>query len=179
MTHEHQGNTDTPSFNSVQLNLVTFVDVRKANAGNTLQDALYMMDNGLDSEGQGSADLQTTCKPGQTLNWIIYAMDMNKRPNGTWPPSVRISNIVFLNGDGEDVADMPVCSEFKIFGSPDKIRSPNTPVFYYWAGTLASELAPGLYRYRFIIELDQEGTNVKNYLNTVGNPTLRVISVNG
>ncbi|MDO9105750.1 MAG: hypothetical protein Q7U57_12425 [Methylovulum sp.] len=177
MSNQLEKKNEIPHFNSVQLNLVTFVDVRKANATQTLNDCLYMMDNSVDCKGQGTANLQTTCKQGQTINWIIYAMDMDMLPNGTWPPSVRINNIVFLSEDGEDVADIKVCSEFKVYGPPDKIRSPLTPVYYYWAGTVLSDLNPGVYYYRFIIELDQEGTNKKLYLNTVGKPSLNVIKV--
>lgn len=179
MSTEPQKTSEIPHFNSVQLNLMTFVDVRKANANKSLENALYMMDNGVLCQGQGTASLQTNCKQGQTLNWIIYAMDMDKRPDGTWPPSVRINNIVFLNKDGDDVSEIKVCSEFKIFGPPDEMRSALTPVYYYWAGTVINDLPPGVYHYRFILELEQEGGNKKIYLNTVGSPSLNVLSISG
>lgn len=166
--------------NSVQLNIVTVIDLDKAVATGTLDGTLYMMDNSLGGEGQGTAHLQTVCKQGQVINWIIYSMDMEKRPGGSWPPMPRINNIVFLydhEGDYEGVAECKVCTEFKIYGGPDLIRSSVTPVYYYWAGTVLSDLPTGVYNYRFVLELEQEGTNEKVYLNTVEKPSLRVIKV--
>jgi hypothetical protein len=161
----------------IQLNVVTVVDLRKAVGAGTLDGALYMMDNGLGSEGQGTAHLQTACKPGQVINWIIYPMDGERRPDGTWPPIPRINNIVFL-GDQEssrnNVSQFKVCSDLKIFGMPDMMRSPFTPVYYYWAGTVVSNLEPSVYRYRFVLELEKENSKEKIYLNSVEMPSLKV-----
>ncbi|MCK4763578.1 MAG: hypothetical protein KAW12_15365 [Candidatus Aminicenantes bacterium] len=162
-------------FNSVQLNLVIFVDVHKAIASKSLEGSVYMMDNSLDSEGRGTAHLETTCKQGQTLNWIIYPMDMDRRLDGSWPPMVKINNIVFLSEDGEEVADHKVCSDLKIFGGPDKIRSKETPVYYYWAGTVLWDLPIGLYKYRLILELDSNDPEAR-YMN-LDTPSLNVIPV--
>lgn len=153
-------------FNSVQLNIVTFVDVQKAILSKTLDGCVYMMDNSPNSKNQGTSQLRTVCKQGQVLNWIIYAMDADKRPDGTWPPSVRINNIVFLDKDGEDTSDIKICSDLKIYGPPDKMRTEMTPNYYYWAGTILSDLHPGLYKYRFIIELEIENSFKKLYLNS-------------
>lgn len=166
----------TGSFNSVQLNIVTFVDVQKAVTEKSLDGAVYMVDNAPTSTEQGSHRLQTTCKQGQTLNWIIYPMDADKKPDGTWPPSVRINNIVFLDENGEDVAITKICQDMKVYGGPDKIRSSYTPVYYYWAGTIPPTLPVGIYKYRFVLELETETTNKSVYLN-LNTPSLNVISV--
>lgn len=166
--------------NSVQLNIVTFVDLPKAVAAGTLDGALYMIDNSVGGLGEGTAHLQTICKQGQALNWIIYPMDMDRRPDGTWPPMPKINHIVFLDselGDEEDVAEAKICTEFKIYGMADLIRSTYTPVYYYWAGTVLSTLAPGVYSYRLILELEQEGKKEKLYLTTVDKPSLQVLEV--
>lgn len=166
--------------NSVQLNIVTVVDLEKAVTTGTLSDAVYMMDNSYGGESQGTPRLQTVCKQGQVLNWIIYPMDTEKRVDGTWPPMPKINHIVFLDtdvGDEEDAAEIKVCTEFKIYGMADRIRSKFTPVYYYWAGTVLNTLPPGVYKYRFVLELEQEGKKEKLYLNTVENPSIRVLSV--
>ncbi len=166
--------------NSVQLNIVTVVDVHKAIATGMLQDALYMMDNSVGGSGQGTGHLQTVCKQGQVINFIIYAMDSEKKPDGTWPPFAKINNIVFLDddeGDYDDVAEVKIMTEFKIYGGPDRMRSPYTPVYYYWAGTVLPDLPPGVYNYRFVLELGQEGDKGPVYLNTVEKPSLKVIKV--
>lgn len=161
------------SYNSVQLNIVTFVDVRRANATDAVYGNVFMTDNAVGSTGRGTPDLQTICNPGQTLNWIIYAIDADKRPDGTWPPSVKINNLVFLNGDGEDVADFKICTE-GIYGGPGKMRSQYTSVYYYWAGTLLSTLPLGVYKYRYVLELGTEDPRKKRYLN-FNTPSLNVV----
>jgi hypothetical protein len=167
-------NMERGHFNSVQLNLVTFVDVYRALATKSLEGNVYMMDNCVDSAGQGTPNLQTTCKQGQVLNWIIYPLDMNKRINGVWPPMVEINNIVILQDDG-DVVDHKVFDNLKVYGPPDKIRSPLTPVYYYWAGMVLQELTVGEYPYRMILKLDSMGTDPL-YLN-LDTPALNVIAV--
>ncbi|MFE7525102.1 hypothetical protein ACFU7Y_05210 [Kitasatospora sp. NPDC057542] len=166
--------------NSVQLNIVTLVNMERATANRSLGDAMYMMDNSVGGSGQGTRQLETVCKQGQVLNWIIRPIDMERRLDGTWPPMPKINNIVILDtelGDEEDVAERKLFTELKIYGMPDRMRSPLTPVYYYWAGTVLSTAKPGLYRYRLVIELEQEGTKEKLYLNTVDHPALRVIEV--
>jgi hypothetical protein len=166
--------------NSVQLNIVSVVDVERASVSGSLQDAVYMMDNSVGSDGRGTAHLQTACKQGQVLNWIIYPMVSEKRRDGTWPPMPRINNIVFLDdeeGEEDDVSEFKVCTDFKIFGMPDLTRSRYTPVYQYWAGTVLSTLKPGVYRYRFVLELEQDGSKEKLYLNTLERPSIRVQSI--
>ena len=174
MTQNGNGKSTGYGLNSVQLNIVTFVDVQRANATKSVYDNVFMADNSVKSSGRGTPYLQTNCKPGQTLNWIIYPIDSTKRPDGKWPPSVKINNIVFLDGDGTNVYSGTVCNEFKIYGGPDKIRSPHTPVFYYWEGMVDSELELGVYKYRLILELDTEDPSKKNYLN-LNTPSLNLI----
>lgn len=166
--------------NSVQLNVVTLVNMERATADGALTDAMYMMDNSVGGTGQGTSYLETVCKQGQVLNWIIRPIDMEKRLDGTWPPMPKINNIVFLDteaGDEEDVAERKIFTELKIYGMPDRMRSPFTPVYYYWAGTVLSTAKPGLYRYRLVVELEQEHSKEKLYLNTVDHPALRVLAV--
>ena len=166
--------------NSVQLNIVTIVDMVKVLETGTTADALWMMDNSVGGTGQGTPRLQTVCKQGQVLNWIIRPIDMERRVDGTWPPMPKISNIVFLDtelDDDEDVAEFKVCTELKIYGMPDKIRSSYTPVYYYWAGTVLPTLPPGVYHYRLVLELEQERKKERLYLNSAENPSLRVIPV--
>ncbi|MEV7778164.1 hypothetical protein [Kitasatospora sp. NPDC088351] len=166
--------------NSVQLNVVTLVNMERAAAAGSLADAMYMMDNSVGGSGQGTSHLETVCKQGQVLNWIIRPIDMEKRLDGTWPPMPKINNIVFLDteaGDEEDVAERKIFTELKIYGMPDRMRDKFTPVYYYWAGTVLSTAKPGLYRYRLVVELEQEHTKEKLYLNTVDHPALRVLAV--
>lgn len=170
---------NTGQLNSVQLNVLIVIDMHKAAATGTLKHALYMMDNSLGGTGQGTPRLRTVCKQGQVINWIIKPMDMERREDGSYPPMPRINNIVFLDdeGDEDELAEIKVCSDLKVYGSPDLMRSPLTPVYSYWAGTVMSNLPPGVYNYRFILELEQEGRSQKLFLNSVEKPSLQVISV--
>jgi hypothetical protein len=105
---------------------------------------------------------------------------MERRLDGTWPPMPKINNIVVLDtdaGDEEDVAERKLFTELKIYGMPDRMRSPLTPVYYYWAGTVLSSARPGVYKYRLVLELEQEHSKEKLYLNTIDHPSIRVIEV--
>ncbi|CAM5366815.1 hypothetical protein ACIOUE_11780 [Streptomyces xanthochromogenes] len=166
--------------NSVQLNIVTLVNMGRAVRTGSLKDSLFMMDNSVGGTGQGTHRLETVCKQGQVLNWIIRPVDMEKRPDGTWPPMPKISSLVFLDtekGDEEDVSERKICTELKIYGMPDRMRDPFTPVYYYWAGTVLSTTRPGVYRYRLVVELEQDGKKEKLYLNTDEHPSIRVLAV--
>lgn len=166
ISSQQKGSWDS---SSVQLNIVTFVDVDKALATNSTIGSVYMMDNSPNSLNQGTTNLQTVCKQGQVLNWIIYAMNMDRNPDGSWPTSVRINNIVFLDKDGNDVSMIRVMDEMKILGGPDKIRSVSTPVYYYWAGIVEGDLPVGIYKYRFVLEFDPVAPSTQStYLNLEG-----------
>lgn len=164
------------AFNSVQLNLVTFVDIYNTNANQTLEGNVFMMDNCTESTGQGTPHLQTVCKQGQILNWLIFAMDSGKRPDGTFPPFAKINNIVMLNEAGTDVSSDIIFRELKIIGGPDKIRSRYTSVYYYWAGALLADIPVGVYKYRFVLEVGTEDPAKKNYFN-LNTPSLKIIEV--
>ncbi|MBO2458501.1 hypothetical protein [Actinomadura violacea] len=175
MTTETRG-----QLNSVQLNVVTLVDMERAAETGSLDGALYMMDNSVGGIGQGTDHLETVCKQGQVINWIIRPVAMHKRPDGTWPPMPKINNLVFLDterGDEEDVAERRIMTELKIYGMPDLMRSPYTSIYYYWAGAVLSTAPPGQYRYRFVLELEQDGTKEKLYMNTTEHASLRVLKV--
>jgi hypothetical protein len=167
--------------NSVQLNIVTLIDMERATTTGRLDGAMHMIDNSIGGVGQGTGQLETVCKQGQVLNWIIRPIDMEKRLDGTWPPMPKINSIVFLDGeasgDEQDVAEQKVCTELKIYGMPDRMRSPLTPVYYYWAGTVLPTVGPGVYRYRLVLELEQANSPQPLYLNTVDHPSIRVLDM--
>ncbi|MEU8386271.1 hypothetical protein, partial [Streptosporangium sp. NPDC048865] len=83
--------TDRGQLNSVQLNVVTLVDMERAAATKSLEGCLYMMDNSVGGVGQGSDHLETICKQGQVINWIIRPIDMHRGADGTWPPMPKIN----------------------------------------------------------------------------------------
>ncbi|MEU4996230.1 hypothetical protein [Streptomyces sp. NPDC021622] len=166
--------------NSVQLNIVTLINMERATETGSLSDSMYMMDNSIGGKGQGTSSLETVCKQGQVINWIVRPIDMEKRPDGTWPPMPKINNIVFLDtelGDEEDVSERRIFNELKIYGGPDRTRDKFTSVYYYWAGAVSPTARPGLYRYRLVMELEQERKKEKLYLNTAIHPSIRILGV--
>ncbi len=163
--------------NSVQLNVVTFVDVYKALKNDSFEGCAFLTDNSLHSLKEGTANLRTRCKQGQVINWIIYPLDMDQRLDKTWPSMPKISNIVFTNEQGDNISERKVCTEFKIYGAPDEMRTQYDPVYYYWAGTVIPDLAPGIYKYRLVIELEQvDSSEAPKYLNLDG-PSLEVVEI--
>jgi hypothetical protein len=163
------------NFSSVQLNIAIFVDVWKIAESRALDGAVYMMDNSPASLQKGTPRLQTCCKQGQTLNWIIYPLDVNKRADGSWPPSARIKNIVFINERGDTLNNQPM-NNLKIYGAPDSVRSPYTDVYSYWAGIVPIELSPNIYSYRLMLEVETEKRGAPFYLN-LDKPSLKVIAL--
>ena len=161
--------------NSVQLNIMTFVNVARAVAKRTLSGCAFMRDNSPASTNQGTSRLRTTCKQGQTLNWIILALDSQQRPDKTWPPMPKINTIVFIDRNRSYVAERLVCTQFGIYGGPEQIRSPYTPVYYYWAGTVIPLLPPGIYPYRFVVELPNSKPNASPIHLNLDGPSLNVI----
>lgn len=160
---------------ATQLNIVTVIDVAGAVRTDTLENNAALVDNSGSSTNKGTSNLRTYCQQGQALNWLIYCMDQQKRPDGTWPPFARISNIVFLHDDGTARSNQ-LCINLKVYGGPDAMRSPWTPVYYYWAGMLRPELEPGVYKYRLIIECDTEDPDKKKYFELDG-PSLEVVAM--
>ncbi len=161
--------------NSVQLNIVTFINVARATVTRSLSGSAFIRDNSPASKNQGTNRLRTTCKQGQALNWIILPLDGQQRPDKTWPPMPKINTIVFLDRNRTYVAERLVCTPFGIYGGPEEIRSQSTPVYYYWAGTVLPLLPPGIYPYRFVIELPNSQPNgTPIHLNLDG-PSLHVI----
>lgn len=158
---------------STQLNILTRIDVAGATRSGGLDGHAALIDNSGDSTGEGTAQLRTVCRQGQVLNWLVYCADMNRRLNGSWPPFARISNIVMLQADGA-VQNTQVCTNLKVYGSVDKVRSPLVPVYSYWAGIVRPDLPPGVYPYRLIIECSTEDANKKQYFNLDG-PSLEVL----
>jgi len=143
---------------SNQMNIAVFVDVRKALAMRTLTDAVYAMDNSGHSIGNGTPNLSTTCKNGTVLNWLIYGIDSECRPDGSYPSMPVIRNIVFKDGETDSVALSPICDRLGCYGGPDKSRSEYTPAYSYWAGCLRMDLSEGIYRYRIVVELNDAAT---------------------
>lgn len=152
---------------TTQLNIVTTVDIANTLRSGSLEGNAAVMDNSAKSTGKGTAALKTVCNPGQVLNWLIYARDMQQLPDNSWPPSARIVNIVFLNNYGE-ARQSQVCSPLKVFGGPGEILDPATPVYYYWAGQIIPLIPPGIYKYRLVIELETFNRSEKKYFNFDG-----------
>jgi hypothetical protein len=142
-----------PGAYSTQFNVVTTVDVAGVLAGKSAAECIWMTDNSLDSTGKGSAALETVCRRGQVLNWLVYSLDSERRPDGSYPPIARILNIAFLRGDTDFLAAYGAGFDVKVFGAPDRIRSPYTPVYAYWAGMVPVNADLGRTRYRMTLEI--------------------------
>lgn len=170
---QHNRQMAPPTISSVQLNIVTSIDVAGATYTGRLDGKVGLMDNSAKSTGKGTTALKTVCKQGQILNWLIYARDMQQRPDNSWPPSARIVNIVFLNSDGT-VRETQTCNPLRVFGGPEKIRSPSTPVYYYWAGEIKPDIKPGIYHYRLVIQCDTPYPGTPKFFNLDG-PSLEIL----
>ncbi len=153
--------------NGIQLNIVSVIDFKRANLTQSLEGSIYMSDNSFHSINKGTDSLETVCTQGQVLNWLVYPTNIDQLTNPfIYNPTVRISNIVFINENGE-VYQQKICENLKVYGSLEKGRPYlQPPVFYYWAGSVQPNLPIGKYRYRLIFELDNfYSPAIKSYLN--------------
>jgi len=160
--------SDRHDYYTNQMNIVLFADVRKILRTGSVRDAVWLFDNAGSGRGCGSAELASLCRPGTVVNWLVYALDMERRPDGTWPPVPYISNIVFLDAENGSTGRTTPFDELKIFGGPDSVRSVYTPAYSYWAGNLRMEMPEGSYPYRLVIGIEDR---------TAGN--LRCFNVDG
>jgi hypothetical protein len=134
------------------VNVVIAVDVIGALSDRTLLNGnLIMMDNGpYQSSGQGTPELRTVCRPGQIIQWVIYAVDLQT--------PVEIKSIAFLdagNGlptlDGEDSGSLD-----QVAGGSSESEHHGLDV---WSGVVPPWVVPGVeYRYRLALQM-YEGEN--------------------
>lgn len=79
-----------------QININIAVDVIKALSEQQLENNIYMMDDSImESSGQGTQSLCTLCKPGQTIRWTVFALDLQT------PVVIRNISFAALSGKPE------------------------------------------------------------------------------
>jgi hypothetical protein len=143
---------DGPEKNMQAINIVTIVDVIGALSSGALRSNLYMADNGWGSAGKGTAGLATACYPGQQINWMIHALDVQT--------AVRIDAITFLKADNTPAPEgLVIAPEI------------GDPRHSYWAGFVPCYLPPGLYGYRLKLQMGRGNLSVMS----VDTPALHVL----
>lgn len=153
---DRKGQISRYDYYTNQMNIAVFVDVRKVLRQQSAEDAVWVFDNSGVSTGNGTASLVSVCKPGTVVNWLVYALDSERSPDGTWPAFPNIHNIVFINKTDGSVCQETPFEELKIYGGPDKVRSRYTPSYSYWAGNARMDLPAGNYPYRLVIGIDDK-----------------------
>ncbi|KAF0814289.1 hypothetical protein IGB42_01190 [Andreprevotia sp. IGB-42] len=118
------------------INIVTIIDVLGALSKGSLQNNIYMVDNSWNSENQGTSDLVTSCYPGQPINWIIHAMDVQT--------PVLIDSINFLDKDRQYSVS---------HGFDAKPVLGTAPHWYTWSGIVPCYLPAGEYRYSLKLQM--------------------------
>lgn len=127
-----------------QMNIVLFVDVKKILRTKSAKDSVWFYDNTGHSEGNGTTQLISNCKPGTVVNWLVYSLDMERKPDGTWPAVAEIWKIVFLDPESEETSRESPFEELKIYVGPDKIRSLYTSVYSYWSGNIRMDIGKSI-----------------------------------
>jgi len=134
-----------------QINIIVFVDTIGALSSQSLDKFTYAVDNSeFNSTGQGTASLSTICQPGQVIQWIICAIDLQT--------PAAINNIRFL----------PVNPESELFEEPDEQQYVNeNPDLDVWKGIVPATMIPGVpYRYVFEVVIG-EGKNTLLSIQTL------------
>lgn len=90
-----------------QININIAVDVVRALSEKSLCNSIYVMDDSpFGSPGKGTGELSTRCMPGQTIHWVIYAIDLQT--------PVAIKSISFLLPD--ELSDTSPAREAHLYG---------------------------------------------------------------
>ncbi|MEM6719425.1 MAG: hypothetical protein AAF611_08935 [Bacteroidota bacterium] len=164
--------------NGIQLNIVTTIDYKSImrSGYKSLNNAVFLTDNSFESTGKGTPDLETVCTQGQVLNWLMFPINIDEFHNPyVYSPTIRISNIVFLQDNGE-VYREKICENLHSYGSLEKGRPYLCPpVFFYWAGSVRVNLPPGRYRYRLIYEIDDYTSPAQKYYLNLDSTSLCVV----
>ncbi|MFQ3235711.1 MAG: hypothetical protein ACI9C4_001273 [Paraglaciecola sp.] len=142
--------------NPNQINIVIAVDVIRALSEKTLKDNLYMMDNnpfnnGQQSTGQGTDYLTTSCMPGQVIQWVIQAIDLQT--------PVSIKSIRFLSGDEDQGAE-------KHLDNAEEDCISRRPELKVWTGVVPETLVSSQpYLYQLELQMG-DGQNAIMSVNT-------------
>lgn len=126
-----------------KININIAVDVVAALSEQTLHNHIFMMDNSIyNSSCQGTSNLTTSCKPGQIIQWVTYAIDLQT--------PVAIKNISFITTKNDTYNKEE--SNFA-HNEQDNLDSKN------WTGIVPWYMTPYIpYRYRLEIQMG-EGQN--------------------
>jgi len=123
-----------------KINIITAVDVIAALSDGTLKDNIYMMDNSpMESTDQGTPNLTTLCYAGQSIQWLIYAIDVQT--------PVMIKSITFTGTNNNPTVK-------------NKTESTVTPEYKLdqnvWTGYVPYCMAAGLsYNYRLELQMGE------------------------
>lgn len=125
-----------------QININIAVDVIRALSEKSLCNSIYVMDNSpFDSPGKGTRKLSTRCLPGQTIHWVVYAIDLQT--------PVAIRRISFRAPDA--LPDAASADGKHVNQEPAGRESTENPDLKTWTGIVPS-LIPGMIYY-YQIEL--------------------------
>ena len=163
-----------PGALSTQINIVTTIDVAGVLQGRPIEDCVWMTDNSQGRSGRGTSALQSVCQPGQVINWLTYSLDVEQRPDGSYPPVARIVSIVFFSGDLQNPVPFIASQHLRVYGAPDRMRSPYTPVYAYWAGMIPTDADSTNVRYRLNIEIPSQ-TGGRSTFAEVSQPSLAIL----
>jgi len=127
---------------TTKININIAVDVVKALSDKSLYRNVYMMDNSVyGSKNQGTEQLCTCCIPGQTIRWVVYAIDLQTPvsiKDITFIPSDRQPKDIYLKENAEncDVLLLEDNLDLKI-----------------WTGILPDMIFGHTYQYRLTLQM--------------------------
>lgn len=128
-----------------RININIAVNVIGALSDKSLNNNIIMMDNSfLHSTCQGTSYLSTSCIPGQEIQWLIYAVDVQT--------PVFIKNIIFIGADCHEHHK----AEVDVTPAEGDLNS--------WIGIVPAYMQIGL-QYRYRLEL-QMGTGENSIMST-------------
>lgn len=141
--------------NKININIA--VDVAKALSEKTLHNNVYLMDNSFyGSKNQGTEQLCTFCLPGQTIRWVVYAIDLQT--------PVAIKDITFIPSNSQ----RNLAQNDENFDANEVVLPENNLDLKIWTGVLPYMIQEHKYRYRLTLQMG----NGKNSIMSLNSPSL-------
>ena len=133
--------------NKININIA--VDVAKALSEKTLLNNVYMMDNsGYGNKNQGTDQLCTCCLPGQTIRWVVCAIDLQT--------PVAIKDITFISSDSQ----LKSAQVEENGDSNTGILQEDNPDLKIWTGIVPYMVQGHTYRYRLTLQMGNGNNSV-------------------
>ncbi|SBS25377.1 hypothetical protein MSP8886_00260 [Marinomonas spartinae] len=165
--HEHQAP------NPQELDIMVFINIKKALKNNSLKGSAFMMDNNPNSKGEGSTALCSFAALGQMINWSVHPLTMSDSNQASYQNgdySVSIHRILFEDAQVVNLDE---------FGSkPDDLIKTAQSISNLSGNISNRKQLVGKYRYRLQLKIQSKSKRFTPKYFVITSATLAIAEQN-